>query len=226
MSPSNEHEIFASQGTRPPWWQHGLIGGENNTRAANNFRPPFFDDVGIPTSEGFDYLEATRGDDWIYGADYREEPYFEQWVAAGGLPNDAWSFSGSVPGRRRGKISTLTYYSRMGSFASQAEMVAYLGMTIDGPTGPDAISESDLGIYRGSGFGLPGGQDGGWLVTFVHQQDRGFVVAYAVDQREDQDAMNRRSKRCLVLGGPWTQEQNSAALTPFSVGFGCEIGLS
>ncbi len=64
---------------------------------------------------------------------------------------------------------------------------SYLGLIVDpSPDGsPGFRQEPEWGIYRGSGYGLPGGEGGGWLVTFARDArfGPGYLVAFAVDTR-------------------------------------------
>jgi hypothetical protein len=63
--------------------------------AAYRNAPDVYDENGIPTSEGYDYLRATdRWPDRVRSPvprrlDPGEYPWFCAWIASGGLPDDA-----------------------------------------------------------------------------------------------------------------------------------------
>lgn len=92
--------------------------------------------------------------------------------------------------------------------------------------------ERDWGIYRGSGYGLAGADDSGWLVTFAANKisptgrilGKGYLVAHAVEtspgnsagifgvgvDEETEHETPTFGGRCLLLGGPWDEDENDA----------------
>jgi hypothetical protein len=108
-------------------------------------------------------------------------------------------------------------------FDSVDALALFIGLPVnDEPGFPPTISvEADWGIYRGAGYGLPGGRDGGWMVTFTSPSNTvasidstkpdGYLIAYACDLPGPNGVMNKRSGRCLLLAGPRSVAEDNAA---------------
>lgn len=97
----------------------------------------------------------------------------------------------------------------MREFESTRALAAHTGLPIEADSRGESFPvERDWGIYRGSGYGLEGTQESGWLVTFAAaEQDAmgeivgdGYLVAHAIDQV-------LQGPRCLLLGGPWAADR-------------------
>ena len=121
-------------------------------------------------------------------------------------------------------------------FPTTRALAEHTGLRVDesDPRGENFAAESDWGIYRGSGFGLPGSDESGWLVTFAAGGKSstgriigsGYLIAHAIQKRTadvydtftGQDAVGPEEDqltfggRCLALGGPWDRELNERLL--------------
>ena len=121
---------------------------------------------------------------------------------------------------------------KMIDFPTTRALAAHVGLRVDesDPRGENFPAESDWGISRGSGFGLPGSHQSGWLVTFAAEgrssTSRGYLIAHAIqmpspdafDALTDQNDDGPESEqptfggRCLLLGGPWSSELDERLL--------------
>lgn len=120
-------------------------------------------------------------------------------------------------------------------FPTTRDLAAHVGLKIDksDPRGENFAYEADWGIYRGSGFGLRGSRDSGWLVTFAARSPyspTGFLVAHALQSEEacvnDFSAADADPPinvdtpsfggRCLLLGGPWDRDLEERILSTAS----------
>lgn len=122
----------------------------------------------------------------------------------------------------------------MQEFSTTRELSAETGLAVDkaDARGENFAVERDWGIFRASGFGLPGSDRSGWLVTFAANDmsatgricGYGYLIAHAIEgpsvhsddllvdpwqeENEDVDHPPRFGGRCLLLGGPWDEREN------------------
>lgn len=122
----------------------------------------------------------------------------------------------------------------MKEYSTIRQLASDTGLVVDrlDSRGENFPVERDWGIYRGSGYGLAGSDDNGWLVTFAANKisptgrivGEGYLVAHAVETSPENSAgifgvdLDEESEhttptfggRCLLLGGPWDEDENDA----------------
>lgn len=99
----------------------------------------------------------------------------------------------------------------MERFQTMQDLAGRIGLNL-APGAPGGFeSEADWG-YRLGGAGRPGGNGGGWLLTFARgvrhpsPDEVGHLIAYDIDRH------NKKTGQCVLLRSPWAEDDDDRSL--------------